>query len=110
MFPVRATPAASPARWTSTNGALGLNGFDTALTKLAAHLALADDRVTVQHFTGASSKGGTFAVTGERHAGRGRGADLRLAAKDLILDESSGKSLLAKTYSTAFKGENQRPG
>ncbi|MBV9850259.1 MAG: translocation/assembly module TamB domain-containing protein [Armatimonadetes bacterium] len=116
-----------------TGGALGAVGFDTALTKVSAHVALRDGRlvfvprqravadgqdqvvpphysitqgqVAVAGLTGTSSQGGTFAVTGGGTLGPVGAASLRLTAKNLVLDETSGKNLLARTYSTAFRGK-----
>ena len=101
-----------------TGGALGLAGFDTALTKFVAHVSLADGRlerrgdgvaltgrVTVDQFSGTSTKTGTFKITGDGTLGRAGMARLHLAAKNLILDETSGKNLLAKAYGTGFRGK-----
>ena len=88
-----------------SGGALGLTGFDTALDKINAHVTLGDDRVTVERFSGASSKGGTFALSGFGILGASGDAHLNLTADNLLLDETSSRTLLAKAYNTGFRGK-----
>lgn len=97
-----------------TDGSLGLVGFDTALNKVEAHLALDGERLAVPTFSGHSSKGGSFSVTGggavqlvtdESGALVVRGGpDLRLTADNLKIDEAGKQTFLAKSYNSTARG------
>ena len=88
---------------TITDGAVGLADFDTSVNKINAIVVLADNKATVQSFTGQSSKGGTFALTGAASLLGGQGLRLRLTASNLGVDENSKQNALAKSFQSALK-------
>jgi len=88
---------------TITDGAGGLADFDTSLNKINAIVVLADNKATVQSFTGHSSKGGTFALSGNAPLLAGSGLSLRLTASGLGVDENSKQNALAKSFQSALK-------
>ena len=88
---------------TITDASVGLTGFDTSVNKINGIVVLADNKATVQSFTGQSSKGGGFALTGGAGLLGSRILDLRLTAKDLGVDENSKQNLLARSFQSALK-------
>jgi len=88
---------------TITDGSVGLADFDTSANKINAIVVLADNKATVQSFTGRSSKGGTFALSGGATLLGNQGLGLRLTAKDLGVDENSKQNALAKSFQSALK-------
>ncbi|MDQ2799486.1 MAG: translocation/assembly module TamB domain-containing protein, partial [Armatimonadota bacterium] len=99
---------------TMTNGSVGLVGFDTALQKLGGQVLLDNGRLTdagfaghlaVQNFSGQSSKGGGFTLSGTGTLGKGGEANLQMAAKNLSVDETSQKSALVDKFKSGLRGK-----
>ena len=89
---------------TVTNASIGMTNFDTFVNKINGIVVLADNKATIQSFTGQSSKSGTFALTGNvALAGDNPGLDLHLTAKNLIVDENSKQNVLAQDFNSALK-------
>lgn len=90
---------------TITNASFGLQNFDTTANKINGVVVLGENRARIQSLTGQSGKGGTFSLTGSGGlASDGAGTlDLRLATKDLTVDEGSKQSLLVKNFSSGVR-------
>ena len=88
---------------TLSDASFGLAGFDTSVNKINAIVVLADNKATVQTFTGRSSKGGGFTLTGGAGLLGSQSLSLRLTTKDLGVDENSKQNLLAKSFQSALK-------
>ena len=55
---------AYPGLVTLRDASVGLSSFDTYANKINGIVVLADNKAAIQSFTGQSSKGGTFALSG----------------------------------------------
>jgi len=87
------------------NASVGLSGFDTYASKINGIVVLADNKAIIQSFTGQSSKGGTFALSGGATLSGAPVMNLKLAAKDLTLDEVSKQNLLYQKFSSGAKAK-----
>ena len=87
------------------NASVGISGFDTFANKINGIVVLADNKATVQSFTGQSSKGGTFALTGGAALSGSRTLGLTLSARDLTLDEVSKQNLLYRKFSSGARAK-----
>lgn len=90
---------------TITNASVGLTGFDTAANKINGIVVLADNKARIQSFGGQSTKGGTFALTGSSTLTPGGSVDMRLATKDLTVDESSKQNILYQKFSSGVRAK-----
>jgi len=90
---------------TVTDASLGLTNFETAANKINGIVVLADNKATIQSFAGQSSKGGTFALTGEGDLTKEGAVRARLTVKDLTVDESGKKSALYEKFNSSLKAK-----
>jgi len=90
---------------TLTNASVGLTTFDTSVNKINGIVVLADNKATIQSFTGQSSSRGGFTLAGSASlpGPEAGGLNLKLTAKDLTVDENSKQNVLAKSFGSALK-------
>ena len=88
---------------TLQDASVGLSSFDTYANKINGIVVLADNKAAIQSFTGQSSKGGTFALSGGAALSGAPAMNLKLAAKDLTLDEVSKQNFLYQKFSSGAK-------
>ncbi len=87
------------------NASVGLSGFDTYANKINGIVVLADNKAVIQSFTGQSSKGGTFALSGGATLSGAPAMNLKLTANNLTLNESSKQNFLYQKFSSAAKAK-----
>ncbi len=87
------------------DASVGISGFDTYANKINGIVVLADNKAVIQSFTGQSSKGGTFALSGGAALSSAPALNLRLAADNLTLDEVSKQNLLYQKFSAGAKAK-----
>lgn len=87
------------------NASFGLTGFDTYANKINGIVVLAENKASVQSFTGQSSKGGTFALSGGAALTDAKTLSLKLTAAGLTVDEASKQSLLYREFSSGLKAK-----
>ena len=89
---------------TLQDASVGLTNFDTSVNKLSGIVVLGNNRATIQSFTGQSSRGGSFALTGSASLpGGDQKLNLRLTTQDLKLDEKSKQNVLYRNFSSVLK-------
>lgn len=88
---------------TITNASVGMTSFDTSVNKINGIVVLADNKATIQSFTGQSSKGGGFALAGAVTLLGAQSLSLRLTAKDLGVDENSKQNVLSQRFKSVLK-------
>ena len=94
-----------------TGASLGLTSFDTGVNKITGIVVLADNKARIQNFSGQSTKGGTFALSGgggltlAADGTQDGTLDLRLTAKDLTVDENSKKNVLYEKFSSGARAK-----
>ncbi len=87
------------------DASVGLMGFDTYANKINGIVVVADNKAVIQSFTGQSSKGGTFAVTGGASLSGASALNLKIAANALTLNEVSKQTLLYQKFSSGAKAK-----
>ncbi len=87
------------------NASVGLLGFDTYANKINGIVVLGENKATVQSFSGQSSKGGTFALSGGAALSGAKTLSLKLTTTDLTVDEASKQSLLYREFSSGLKAK-----
>ena len=90
---------------TITDASVGLPTFDTSVNKINGIVVLGDNKATIQSFTGQSSKGGSFALSGQASLLGAQSLELRMAVKDLTLDENSKQNVLYEKFSSGLKAK-----
>lgn len=90
---------------TVTDASVGLTSFNTTANKINGIVVLADNKARIQNFGGQSSQGGTFTLTGSGDLTQGGSVNMRLAAKDLTLDESSRQNVLYEKFSSTLRAK-----
>jgi hypothetical protein len=90
---------------TLTDASVGLTNFDTYANKINGTVVLSDNKAVIQSFTGQSSKGGTLTLSGDAALIGSQTVNLRIAAKDLTLDEVSKQNLLYQKFSSGLKAK-----
>jgi hypothetical protein len=88
-----------------TDASVGITGFDTYANKINGIVVVADNKAAIQSFTGQSSKGGTFALSGGAALSGAPALNLRLTADNLALDEVSKQNLLYQKFSAGAKAK-----
>ncbi len=87
------------------NASFGLAGFDTYANKINGIVVLAEDKASIQSFSGQSSKGGTFALSGGAALTNAKTLNMTLTTKDLTVNEASKQSLLYRQFSSGLKAK-----
>ena len=90
---------------TLRDASVGLSSFDTYANKINGIVVLADNKAAIQSFTGESSKGGTFALSGGAALSGAQTVDLKFAANNLTLNEVSKQNLLYQKFSSGVKAK-----
>ena len=90
---------------TVTDAALGLTNFETALNKINGIVVVADNKAVIQSFGGSSTKGGTFALSGQGGLSTDGQVNLKLTTKDLAVDEGGKQSVLYEKFSSSLKAK-----
>ncbi|MGI4787211.1 MAG: DUF748 domain-containing protein [Janthinobacterium lividum] len=88
-----------------TDASVGLTSFDTYANKINGIVVLADNKAVIQSFSGQSSKGGTFSLSGGATFADSQTVSLQFAAKDLTLDEVSKQNFLYQKFSSGLKAK-----
>ena len=87
------------------DASFGVSGFDTYANKINGIIVLAENKASIQSFSGQSSKGGTFALSGGAALTNAKTLNLTLTTKDLTVDEASKQSLLYREFSSGLKAK-----
>ena len=87
------------------DASVGITGFDTYASKINGIVVVADNKAAVQSFTGQSSKGGTFAVTGGASLSGASALNLKIVASNLTVNEVSKQTLLYQKFSSGAKAK-----
>ena len=87
------------------NASFGLTGFDTYANKINGIVVLGENKASIQSFTGQSSKGGTFALSGGAALTDSKTLNLTLTTAGLTVDEASKQSLLYREFSSGLKAK-----
>ena len=90
---------------TVTDAALGLTNFETTVNKINGIIVLADNKAVIQSFGGSSSKGGTFALSGQAGLSADSQVSVKLSAKDLSVDEGGKQSVLYEKFNSSLKAK-----
>ena len=90
---------------TLTDASVGLTSFDTSVNKINGIVVLGDNKARIQSFTGQSSKGGTFALSGSGELALKGNSDFRLTTRDLTLEENSRQNVLAEKFSSSLRAK-----
>ena len=91
---------------TLKNASVGVSGVDTYANKINGIVVLGANAAKIQTFTGQSSKGGTFALSGGAALlGPQPSLHLALTADALALSETSHQSLLYQKFSSEAKAK-----
>ncbi len=90
---------------TVTDAALGLTNFETAVNKINGIVVLADNKAVIQSFGGSSTKGGTFALTGQGGLSADSQVSVKLSTKDLSVDEGGKQSVLYEKFNSSLKAK-----
>jgi len=90
---------------TLKDASVGISGFDTYASKINGIVVLADNKAAIQSFTGQSSKGGTFALSGGASLSGAPALNLKLTAANLTLDEVSKQNLLYQKFSSGARAK-----
>ena len=90
---------------TLTDASVGMPTFDTSVNKINGIVVLGDNKATIQSFSGQSSKGGSFQMSGQASLSDPQGLDLRVVAKDLTVDENSKQNVLYEKFSSVLKAK-----
>ena len=87
------------------NASVGLLGFDTYANKINGIVVLGENKASIQSFSGQSSHGGTFALSGGAALTNAKTLSLKLIATDLTVDEASKQSLLYRQFNSGLKAK-----
>lgn len=87
------------------DASVGFSGFDTYANKINAIVVLAENKASIQAFSGQSSKGGTFALSGGAALTNSKTLSLKLTTHDLTVDEGGKQSLLYRQFNSGLKAK-----
>ncbi len=87
------------------DASVGFAGFDTYANKINGIVVLGENKASIQSFSGQSSKGGTFALSGGAALTDSKTLNLKLTTTNLTVDEASKQSFLYRKFSSGLQAK-----